>query len=155
MNRAAVGADIIAALIACFGSTCEYQFVQARSSIPAECNTISLVWGRKRNEYEDDCGFTSCDRQVTTDLSITITRCCVTSDAGLQFNIAAEENETLCFLRDLEVLENCIECTNWRQLSIDHAIDRISLSDTTPGTTRGGCMDATLSVRIVSTECCP
>jgi hypothetical protein len=71
------------------------------------------------------------------------------------FNIAAEESETICFLRDLETIEQCIECSNWRQLGIDHGIDRIQLVSTTQGETRGGCMDATLRVQITATQCCP
>lgn len=155
MIRAAAAADIAAQIVACIGQQCDYKIVYARSLPPAECDTIALVWGPRSFAAESACGVTACDGTEVTPLLVTITKCCIGPDGADAFDLAAEEREAICFSADLEAIEDCFRCADWRQFAADHAVDRIRVISTTPGTVRGGCMDATIRVEFTATVCCP
>lgn len=157
MNRAQVAADIAAQIEACFGGECIYRIFRARAVPPAECDSIALVWGQRTAKPENQClTLRPCDREVTQDLQIVLTKCCVGIDAEENFDIAGEDHETICFEDDLQILEECIECTDWSQLGLDHDLQSLRLVATERDPmVEGGCVSAYLTVEIIYCESCP
>lgn len=158
MNRAAVAADIIDALRLCLGEGCSYELTRSRGDLPAECNTISLSWLPRRQEFFSDCGsLADCDDATSVDqLQILVTRCCAGIDGQVKLDLAAEDREEACFWDDIETIETCLNCLDLNELRADHNIQVFKLISTTPDTTvRGGCYSARLRVEIRSMLCCP
>lgn len=156
MNLSDVAADIAAQIESCFSGICDYDVFRARATPPADCNTIALVWGDRSEIRESDCArLEPCSSIVTQDLSISITKCCLKPDTGDGFDFAAEDHEEVCFENDLQILVDCIRCTDWTQLGLDHGIDGFVLETIRrDGSVEGGCFTAYLNTVVTYNECC-
>ena len=156
MIRNSVAADILAQIQACLPDTCSYKLFRSRGLPPADCNTIAFAWSDRHPESEQGCrGMTPCDRVVDQRFTLVLTKCCDGIDGHDFFPTQLEDDETVCFENDLQLLEECIECGDWSQLGLDHGINSIELESTRrDNETEGGCMTAYLTVLIVANECC-
>lgn len=156
MIRNDVAADILAQIQGCLPDYCSYKLLRSRGLPPADCNTIALAWGNRIPVSETGCiGLLPCDRVVEQSFTLVLTRCCDGLDSRESFSTDDEDDETVCFERDVQIVEECLECGDWSQLGVDHGINSLVLESTRRDSeTEGGCMTAYLGVVISSNECC-
>lgn len=135
------------------GLSCEYMFFISLGKPPADCNSIAFWYdGSSRNRSDNgDCKTNVYD----TDLTITITRCCTSTDAELNFNPIQEEKDARCFLEDLAALRACLSCDSSSALS-SHILScgLLVTSVNADQEKYGGCYSADITVRIVEDDCC-
>lgn len=138
----------------CLDSSCEYRFFVSLGRPPAECNNIAIWYdssGRNRSD-NGDCTTNVLDSEIV----VTITRCCVAADSGLEFDFAQEEKDAECFHSDLDALISCISCAASTLLE-DHIlscgtiIDEVQLDQER----LGGCYSADIRLSFTEEICCP
>lgn len=155
MIRSETSADILAAIITCLGQSCSYQVIQSRGIFPAECDSIVAVWGDSSNLIPDDCGSGPCETFRSHKLMLVLTKCCSGIDAQINLDSTQESDESICFYRDVEIIEKCIICTDFSQLLFDNGLSNLYLSGTRfDPTVHGGCMTAYIDIVINETFCC-
>lgn len=89
-------------------------------------------------------------------MRIVVTNICIGPDAQQAFDWRNEDAAAACFDADVEIVESCIQCTDWSQLGIDHSISSVTyLSTSYDVESEGGGFSAYIDVRIVAEECCP
>jgi len=157
MIRNNVAADLIVRIRACLGEGCAYDVFQSRGMPPAECDQIALVWGDARTIRSGDCGGAECDTERSHTLNLVLTKCCIGVDAGNsgKWDSSKEHEESRCFYRDVETIEHCILCNDFRQIVFDHGLESLSLRGVSfSPMTSGGCMSATISLEIIESVCC-
>lgn len=159
MNRSDAAFDVLDVIQSCLPDFCSYVLFRSRGVPPAECDSIAAYWGSRRSSPEIDCeGLSPCSLIIKQDLDIAITKCCAEPDAGGdrgEFDFAAEDAESVCFERDLQIIEDCLECHDWTQFGIDHAVQSVTLrSVDRDNNTAGGCFSAYLRLELVYTKCC-
>lgn len=143
--------DLRDAVKACLESDCEYQFFISLGRPPAECNSVAFWYdGSSRSRTDNvDCVTTVFD----TDLVVTLTRCCVSADANLEFDVAQEEKDAQCFLNDLEALVNCLTCgavAELKTLSCGVLVSDIRVDQEK----QGGCYSVDIILNVTDEICC-
>lgn len=131
-------------------SDCKYKTFVSLGEPPADCDSIA-AWLEEssRNDVSPECKTTLLD----TTIKVMITQCCVAADAELEFDPAKEQKDAECFLNDLDLLRQCINCSLESNdgLSCNLTLSRIS----TDVEKMGGCYSATLELEMTEQECCP
>lgn len=159
MQRSAVTADILTSIEACFGVRCQgYVFARTRGIPPADCNSIAASWiDRAVQPFEDCPRLTPCGQwEAAYGLRIVITNVCAGPDAQERFDWRAEDAAAACFDDDVDLLEQCIQCADWTQLGLDHAISEIRYDGTNYDIeSEGGGFSAYIDLTIIANECCP
>lgn len=162
MIRSQVDSDVLQQIRACvmaqIGDRCrEYRFARTRGIPPADCNSITVSWmDRARSQFGDcetlgaDCG----EWNATLGLRVVLTRVCIGPDQAPEFNWDLEDAEAACFNNDLDVLEECIQCSDWSQLRADHSIELSYVGTTHDIETEGGGYSAYVELTVVAAECC-
>lgn len=166
MRRSQVSIDILNAIQACFnasiGDRCrEYVFARTRGIPPADCPSITASWMDRDASSFGDCdpgeGLEMCGEwNATHGLRIALTRVCMGPDQQPAFDWALEDAETACFMDDLDLLEECIQCTDWTQVKRDNALYSLRYDGTTLDIeSDGGGYSAYIELTLVAAECCP
>jgi len=155
--RSDLAADVLALIRGCLGPGCEYELFRSRGIPPAECKSIAVTWAESQPTYDADCDqFQPCEVRQRSVMRIILTRCCVTADAGMMFNSAAEDDASICLWRDTELIERCLACADLRQIAIDHGLNSFRhVATRFDVETLGGCNSAYIEVMVESEECCP
>lgn len=168
MIRSHVAADILAAIETCMRTylgpnRCdEYLFLRSRGIPPADCNSIAVTYTDRGVAHIGDCAHTTAyspcpDYIATLGMRVVITRICLRPDvgAGGSFDAVAEDAEAACFMDDLDALEACIMCGDWRQIGVDHRVAKLRYDGTSEDVeTEGGGYSAYLDITLVGSECC-
>lgn len=166
MIRSQVSSDILGTIQACFnasiGDRCrEYVFARTRGIPPADCNSITASWMDRGVSSFGDCdpgeGLDRCGEwNATHGLRIALTRVCMGPDQEPAFNWALEDAETACFMDDLDLLEECLQCTDWTQVKTDNSLYSLRYDGTTLDIeSDGGGYSAYIELTLVAAECCP
>lgn len=80
-----------------------------------------------------------------------LTRIC----QGPDLDISLEDAEAACFDDHLDLLEECLLCTDWTQLTRDHSLDSFFLTIVNYDLeSEGGAFSAYLEITVVAAECC-
>lgn len=165
MRRSYVAADILAVIQACFttaiGDRCrEYRFAQTRGIPPADCNSVSASWMDRDVSSFGDCdpgeGVQSCGEwNATHGLRIALTRVCMGPDQQPAFAWELEDAEAQCFMDDLDLLEECIQCTDWTEVKNTNSLYSLRYDGTTLDIeSTGGGYSAYIELTLVAAECC-
>lgn len=165
MKRSYVAADILAQIQSCFtaaiGARCrEYVFARTRGIPPADCNSISASWMDRGVSVFGDCdpgeGLESCGEWNTTHgLRIAITRVCVGPDQQPGFGWDLEDTAAVCFMDDLDILEECIQCSDWTNVKRANSLYSLRYDGTTLDIeSEGGGYSAYVELTMVAGECC-
>ncbi len=137
----------------CLGTGCDYKLVISRGKPPQECNQVAFWAGRDTAILDDDCSF--CESRFTMLVFVEITRICASGRDHINFNFDQEEEQALCFYRDLDLIECCIDDADKDQILADHVIDEFVRVSTEPDATmRGDAYSATITIRISGENCC-
>lgn len=138
----------------CVDLSCEYKFLVSLGEPPADCNTIAFWLSASRRNRSDN---TECTTAILdSDVTITLTRCCVTADASPDFDYIQEEKDAECFHQDLEALLTCLSCEGSTMLE-----EHISSCGTLITSVRldreklGGCYSASIDLSVTHDICCP
>lgn len=118
---------------------------------PAECNSIAAWYGSSsRSRENSDCSSELQDQII----NLTLTRCCASSDSGIEFDTYKEEAEAKCFLNDLDKLLNCLNCDKPllgdSTMACAALIERVDMDIQKSG----GCYSATVSLSHQTQICC-
>lgn len=152
MNRFDLLSDIRDLIRGCLGE-CAYQLVITRGKPPQECDQIAFWAGRDTAIRDDDCQF--CDERFTMLVYVQLTRVCVAGRGDINMDYAAEEEQALCFYRDLDLIECCIDDADQQQILSDHVIDSVVRVSTDPDSqVSGDAYSATITIRITGEKCC-
>lgn len=158
MSRSAIAADVLEQLKVCMGPELCQQYVWARTRgvPPADCNSVTTQWiDRASTSFADECAGDGCEFQSTLGFRVTLTRICMGPDQEPVFDWGLEDAEAACFDDHLEVLEDCVQCGDWSQLKIDHALERFRYVETNHDIeSDGGGFSAYIEITIVAAECC-
>jgi len=137
----------------CLEASCEYDFFISLGRPPADCNSIAFwVDSSRRNRFDNgECTTSTLDSEVR----VTLTRCCIAADSGLQFDTKQEEKDAKCFHDDVQALLACISC-NGSTLLQDYIISCGTLiSDVRYDQERlGGCYSVEISLSFTEDICC-
>ena len=153
MNRFDLLSDIRDLIRGCLGAGCEYKLVITRGKPPQECNMVALWAGRDTVQAEDDCRF--CDKQFEMLVYLYITRICASGRSGASMDFRLEEEQALCFYRDLDLIECCIDDADTSQILADHTIDVFERVSTEPDRQMSGdTYAATITLRVRGEQCC-
>lgn len=161
MNRSDVAADILDGIAECLGpERCrDYQMLRSRGVPPADCNSIATSWTDKTTDLFSDCAPKSapCEpRRVSHGMRLTITSICIGPDGEPTFDMDKEDAAAECFDNDVDTIERCIECGDWSTLYAEHFLESLTYEATSYDVeAEGGAYSATITLRIVATECCP
>jgi hypothetical protein len=162
VNRSQVAQDVLDAIRACNPAICdEYRLLRSRGLPPADCNSIATSWVRRDVEYLEfsDCEGEDCNEDLMWDaiheLRVTITRICMGPDGQPAWDTSLEDDAAVCFDDDLDELETCLQCTDWTQLRIDHALDSFKVGETIHDLeSDGGAFSAHVTIVLKARECC-
>lgn len=160
MQRSAFASDVLDLIRACLGERCRhYAIGRARGIPPAVCPSITTSWVDRTEAVFGDCQgpYRDCDVQETVGLRIVITDICMGPDAAEQFDWAAEDAAAACFDDDVQVIEDCIRCSDWTQIFRDHGLNSIAYEGTTYDVEAdGGGYSAYIEITPVAQVCpCP
>ncbi len=76
-------------------------------------------------------------------------------DGKPTFDWRLEDAAAACFEDDVDLVEECIQCSDWTQLGADHFIERFVYAGTTFDIeTEGGGYSAYIEIDITAGECC-
>lgn len=141
--------DIRDSIKVCLEATdCEYHTFVSLGEPPADCNSIGIYLDRKdRNPANGECSSSILD----TTVKVMITRCCGEQEV---FSSTQEEADALCFLTDLDLLVNCINCSLGEALSDALSCSAYISSIDTDLEKQGGCYSATLELELTEQDCC-
>lgn len=133
--------------------SCEYNFFVSLGIPPADCNSIAFWYDNSRRNRVDngECTTSALDTEIT----ITITRCCVTADAEVSFDFLQEEKDAKCFLDDLDALLACLSC-NGSTLLEDYILSCGALITNVrlDNEKMGGCYSANITISFTEDICC-
>jgi len=164
MKRSHAAKDILDAVQACFlvelgqARCLEYRFARTRGIPPADCNSVTVSWmDRGVSQFADcaqlgsDCG----EWDATHGLRIVITNICMGPDQTPDFPWDLEDAAAACFMDDLDLLEECVQCMDWSQIRADHSLAEMRYEGTTLDIeTDGGGYSAYIELTLVAAECC-
>lgn len=159
MQRSLVAADILQQIMDCMGAALcgQYEFARTRGLPPAECNSITASWIQREIELFEDCsdGKPPCGAFVAyPTLRIVLTRICMGPDASGSFNWQLEDAEAACFDDHLEIVEQCITCSDWSQLRADHKVTLACRRTEHDVESEGGGFSAYIEIDMRADECC-
>ena len=135
---------------ACMDTECHYKTFVSLGIPPAECDSIAAWMSyQRRTEDNSECQNAYFDHAV----NLTLTRCCINTDAAKEFSHASEQEDAQCFLRDIDALINCLTCeslANLESSDCGSTIGEISYDLEK----EGGCYSATITLNRLVIECC-
>lgn len=130
---------------------CNYAYFVSLGIPPADCSSIA-VWldsSRRNRSDNSEC----CTNIYDTNINVTITRCCMTTDADIEFNPTKEEQDAACFLDDLCKLRDCLSCggcdLSSYAMGCGLVVDDVRLDQEKMGM----CYSATIALKITE-DCC-
>lgn len=152
MSTYGVIRDMLDQIRACMfdaDGSCDYKFFVSMGEPTADCNSVAAWLDRKdRGPVNPDCSTKIFD----TTIKVMLTRCCAALDAQVEFSTELEQKEAQCFLRDLDLLTNCINCNldASEEISCGFVLREVS----TDSEREGGCYSATLDIEVTEQDCC-
>ena len=157
MNRFTLASDVRELIRACLGDNCGFRLVIARGRPTEECDMIALWFGDQILDRLGDCEDSFCEVEQEMRLNIRLTRICFAPTGNIDIDWDAEEEAALCFYRDLELLECCLDDNpGWLQIKRDHGITSIARIKTVMSgeSNIGGAVSARIELIIKGAQCC-
>jgi len=157
VNRFQLASDIRDLVRVCLGDDCEYRLVIARGRPTIECDLVAFWFGDQVLDRTGGCEDSFCDLQQELRLNVMIARLCYSPTGNVNVDYAAEEDAALCFYRDLELLECCLDDNaGLLQVKRDHSLDSIARVRTVmaPDSNDGGAIAARIEFVLKGELCC-